>query len=43
MSVGECLRYANASGAYKVLHKGPMEGAAGFAELDAWLAGRPSA
>ena len=39
MSIGECLRYANASGAHKVLFKGPMEGVAGFAELDAWLAG----
>ena len=41
MSIGECLRYANASGAHKVLFKGPMEGVANFAELDAWLAGLP--
>jgi sugar/nucleoside kinase (ribokinase family) len=43
MTVAESLRYANASGAHKVLFRGPMEGVAGFPELDAWLAGRPAA
>jgi tagatose kinase len=38
MTVAESLRYANASGAHKVLHRGPMEGVASFPELDAWLA-----
>lgn len=42
MSVEKCLRYANASGAHKVLYKGPMEGVASLDDLDAWLAGRPS-
>jgi tagatose kinase len=42
MKVEECLRYANASGAHKVLFKGPMEGAASFAELEAWLGARQS-
>jgi sugar/nucleoside kinase (ribokinase family) len=42
MEVEECLRYANASGAHKVLFKGPMEGAASFAELEAWLGARQS-
>ncbi len=37
MPIEECLRYANASGARTVTIKGPMEGAATFAELDAWL------
>jgi hypothetical protein len=40
MSVAESLRYANASGAHKVQYRGPMEGVAGFAALDAWMAGR---
>ena len=43
MTVAESLRYANASGAHKVLFRGPMEGVASFPELDAWLAGRPVA
>ena len=34
----ECLRYAAASGAHAVTRKGPMEGTAGFAELDALIA-----
>jgi sugar/nucleoside kinase (ribokinase family) len=38
MTVTESLRYANASGAHKVLHRGPMEGVASFLELNAWLA-----
>jgi tagatose kinase len=42
MMVEECLRYANASGAHKVLFKGPMEGAASFDELEAWLGARQS-
>jgi sugar/nucleoside kinase (ribokinase family) len=42
MSVEKCLRYANASGAHKVLYKGPMEGVASLDELDAWLAVGPS-
>jgi tagatose kinase len=40
MAVDECLRYANASGAHKVLYRGPMEGVASFSDLDAWLAAR---
>jgi tagatose kinase len=40
MTIEQCLRYGNASGAYAVTIKGPMEGAASFAELDAWLDGR---
>jgi hypothetical protein len=40
MTVAECLRYANASGAHKVLYRGPMEGVASFSDLDAWLAAR---
>jgi tagatose kinase len=36
----ECLRYAAASGALAVTRKGPMEGTAGFAELDALVAAR---
>jgi sugar/nucleoside kinase (ribokinase family) len=40
MTVAESLRYANASGAHKVLFRGPMEGVASFAELAAWLAAR---
>ena len=40
MTVADCLRYANASGARKVLYRGPMEGVASFSDLDAWLAGR---
>jgi sugar/nucleoside kinase (ribokinase family) len=40
MSVPESLRYANASGAHKVMFRGPMEGVASFEELDAWMAGR---
>lgn len=39
MPVAESLRFANASGAHKVRHLGPMEGVAGFAELEAWIAG----
>jgi sugar/nucleoside kinase (ribokinase family) len=42
MPVADSLRYANASGAHKVMFKGPMEGVAGFAELDAWMAERRS-
>jgi sugar/nucleoside kinase (ribokinase family) len=38
MPPGEALSYAVASGARAVLRKGPMEGTASFAELDAWLA-----
>ena len=38
MSVPECLRYANAAGARKVLTRGPMEGVSTFAELDDFLA-----
>lgn len=41
MPVEACLRYANASGAHKVQYRGPMEGLAGFAALDAWMAERP--
>jgi hypothetical protein len=41
MSVTDSLRFANASGAHKVQYRGPMEGVAGFAELEAWMAGRP--
>ncbi len=33
----EAMRYAVASGAKAVLKKGPMEGTATFAELDAFL------
>jgi tagatose kinase len=40
MTVAESLRYANASGAHKVQHRGPMQGVASFPELDAWLAAR---
>jgi sugar/nucleoside kinase (ribokinase family) len=36
----DALRYANACGARKVTFRGPMEGVATFADLDAWLAGR---
>ena len=35
--VGESLRYACASGARAVMNRGPMEGTAGFEELDALL------
>ena len=42
MKTEECLRYANASGAHKVLFKGPMEGVASLAELEAWLGARQS-
>lgn len=38
MSVTECLRYANAAGARKVLTRGPMEGVSTFPELDDFLA-----
>ena len=37
MDVGAALRYACASGALAVGAKGPMEGTATFAELDAFL------
>jgi sugar/nucleoside kinase (ribokinase family) len=40
MSVADSLRFANASGAHKVQYRGPMEGVAGFAELEAWMKGR---
>jgi tagatose kinase len=40
MTIAESLRYANASGAHKVLYRGPMEGVASFSDLDAWLAAR---
>jgi tagatose kinase len=40
MTVAESLRYANASGARKVLYRGPMEGVASFSELQAWLEAR---
>jgi sugar/nucleoside kinase (ribokinase family) len=43
MTVAESLRYANASGAHKVMFRGPMEGVASFPELDSWLAGRSAA
>lgn len=36
-SVSECLRYAAASGALAVTRRGPMEGTASFAELDAFI------
>jgi D-tagatose-bisphosphate aldolase class II non-catalytic subunit len=36
-SVSECLRYAAASGALAVTRRGPMEGTATFAELDALI------
>jgi D-tagatose 6-phosphate 4-epimerase len=36
-SVSECLRYAAASGALAVTKRGPMEGTATFAELDALI------
>jgi D-tagatose-bisphosphate aldolase class II non-catalytic subunit len=36
-SVSECLRYAAASGALAVTRRGPMEGTATFAELDAFI------
>lgn len=39
MSIKDCLRYANAAGARKVLTRGPMEGVSTFADLDAFLAG----
>jgi sugar/nucleoside kinase (ribokinase family) len=35
----DALRYANACGSRKVTFRGPMEGVATFADLDAWLAG----
>jgi len=38
LSVEQCLRYANASGARAVCMRGPMEGASTFAELDAFIA-----
>jgi D-tagatose-1,6-bisphosphate aldolase subunit GatZ/KbaZ len=38
-SVEESLAYANASGALAVAAKGPMEGTAGFAQLDALRSG----
>jgi sugar/nucleoside kinase (ribokinase family) len=38
MPVEQSLRYACASGASAVMSKGPMEGTAGFADLDAFLA-----
>ena len=40
-SVGESLRYANASGARAVGVRGPMEGASSFADLDAFIASHP--
>jgi len=39
--VAESLRYASAAGARTVGVRGPMEGAAGFAELDALIAAQP--
>jgi sugar/nucleoside kinase (ribokinase family) len=44
-SVEESLLYANASGARSVMHKGPMEGTGGFADLEALRAqgGKPRA
>lgn len=36
-SVSECLRYAAAAGALAVTRRGPMEGTASFAELDAFI------
>jgi D-tagatose-bisphosphate aldolase class II non-catalytic subunit len=36
-SVSECLRYAAAAGALAVTRRGPMEGTATFAELDALI------
>ena len=38
MPIEQSLRYACASGARAVMSKGPMEGTAGFADLDALLA-----
>ena len=38
LSLEDCLRYANASGARAVCRRGPMEGASTFAELDAFVA-----
>jgi sugar/nucleoside kinase (ribokinase family) len=38
MSVAEALRYACASGARAVSFRGPMEGTATLAELDAFIA-----
>ncbi|MCQ8241189.1 tagatose kinase [Rhizosaccharibacter radicis] len=38
MPPAECLRYAAASGALAVTRRGPMEGTAGFADLDALIA-----
>jgi sugar/nucleoside kinase (ribokinase family) len=38
MSARDCLRYANAAGARKVLTRGPMEGVSTMAELDAFVA-----
>jgi sugar/nucleoside kinase (ribokinase family) len=40
MPLEASLRYANASGAHKVQHRGPMEGVASFAALDGWISGR---
>ena len=40
MAPGRCLAYAAASGALAVTRRGPMEGAASQAELDAFLAER---
>jgi sugar/nucleoside kinase (ribokinase family) len=40
MPVETSLRYANASGAHKVQYRGPMEGVASLAALDAWMSGR---
>ncbi|MDO6546639.1 tagatose kinase [Pseudoalteromonas carrageenovora] len=37
MSAEDSLRYANASGALAVAHKGPMEGTSSFTELDSFI------
>ncbi|NTE54659.1 sugar kinase [Agrobacterium tumefaciens] len=42
MPPAKALAYANASGAHNVIRRGPMEGAASLAELDAFMAAQLS-
>ncbi|CUX52028.1 Fructokinase (fragment) [Agrobacterium tumefaciens str. Kerr 14] len=42
MHPAKALAYANASGAHNVIRRGPMEGAASLAELDAFMAAQLS-